>query len=331
MQPPQELLTYIRTCRSHGMADKKIRENLIGKGWQKQLVLNAFYDASPKTSARKVAPFSDVVHRPSTFREHPLKHAAAALGAHTTPDESKKIIENFIVKDMKLGDPPLGPTDDSDKSFAAVVGNTIDAGKKPKKRLTALQGYGIVGVLVLITFGVGGYFVFPREAPQATAEPVPIVTTIRDQNYSFVLPKGWQKSSDYNNGAGVNVFYQTGSTNVRKGSMTVFVTPAGTQTAEHVSKQIDSLRQNGGTATITETLPVMLGQTEATITEVAATTPSNPNDPTEYVYLDSTYGDTLYDIDVMIPSSQWASQKDNVMTSLKTFRPANAAITHRQK
>jgi hypothetical protein len=188
----------------------------------------------------------------------------------------------------------------------------------------------VPAAVILLCIGVGSYMLPRQEEPSAAAQTTIDATTIKDQNYQLELPKGWQVSSDYTSGAGVNIFYQPGEPNVRKSRMTVFVSPKQATGANgHVKEQISSLGQNGGVTTKLTEETILLDQHVGTFTTVKATSASNPDEVTYYAYLALEYGDTQYNVDVMSPDLQWQNGKDAVIASVKSFRPTAVSVTHR--
>lgn len=210
---------------------------------------------------------------------------------------------------------------------ASVIAATVSNPKAKPIHKRHFAKYAIGGVLVLLLVAIGGVFVFPREAPQATARPIAAPIAVHDQNYTLVLPASWRKGSDYVDGGGVNVFYQSSDTATKVSRMAVFVTPSNPSQEDHVSTQIAGLQQNGGTAHVNTKMPLTLGSSTGMLTDVTATSASNPNDITHYLYLACTYGNTDYNIDVLIPAEQWNGTHNAILTSLQSFRPTNKAIT----
>lgn len=223
------------------------------------------------------------------------------------------------------------PPQDTPQAAPAVIAATVANPSKVKRgHKHTFAKYALGSALFLLLIAVGAFAVFPREAPQATARPAATAITIRDQNYTLVLPVSWRKGSDYVNGGGVNVFYQSSDTATKVSRMAVFVTPANSSQADHVTTQIVGLQQNGGTAQVNTKMPLTLGPNTGLLTEVTATAASNPSDITHYLFLACTYGATNYNIDVMIPAEQWNNTHNAIITSLQSFRPVNKAITMAQ-
>jgi hypothetical protein len=325
MKPQPELLNYIKACRDVGMPDGRIRARLLERGWNRQSVLAALPLEEVKEPAKMTAPPQETKTVPAADPE-PLP-----IPEDYIRDSRDKGIDDIAtIEHMQ----EHGWRNDIianalEHTLPGTPGATIPVHSRSLKRWKLVQRAGLLTAVIALCIGIGGQLLPAQKEPSASAESIRTVTTIKDLNYRLVLPDGWQASSDYNSGAGVNIFYQTGDATVRKSRMTIFVTPVQTAHKDHVATQAESLRLNGGTAMLVNKETIQLGTTTGTLQLFRTTAASNPDSATYYAFLAVRYDQTEYNIDVMSPDAQWQNNKDAVLASLKTFRPQTRVVTHK--
>jgi hypothetical protein len=320
MTSPSHLVAYIDDCRKQSISDVSIRSDLLDQGYPALLIDTLLEGKEP-------------VHRPAeyTHRHASFTHPEGTISEHTEPEASILPRAEKELQPIQAGRRATSLSDTAPDTSTTTP--PVAAAVAPSKRTwhrRSTRALLICGAVTATVLAVGCWVLASRPEHEAAAKPVLQSVTVKDQNYTIVLPKDWAAGSDYNNGAGVNVYYQPGNMTVRKSRMAVFVVPKDSKSADYVSTQIAGLRQNGGTATIIGSQSVTLNGTIATITQVRSTAASNPDDATYYMYMTTVYGNTQYAINVMIPDEQWSANKAGVMDSLKSFRPSNPAVTHRQ-
>jgi hypothetical protein len=317
MTPPSHLVAYIAEQRKQAVADSTIRSDLLDQGYPALLIDTLLEGGEPEH--RK----ADFIHRPAVF-VHPEEDSGpfatqqtevAAQAPKTSVPESAVSVVTSLASMPKAA-----------AKIAASVKAPAKLVRKDPHLKTILTG----AIAILTVVAVGCWALVSRPDHEAAAIPVSQTIAIKDQNYTINLPKDWLPNSDYSNGAGVNVFYQPGGMTVRKSRLTIFVTPKVDGSADYVNTQLAGLRQNGGTATVIDSQSVSFGQAGGTITQLRSTAPSNPSDLTYHIYMTTVYGSTEYDIDAMVPDTQWDTNKQAILTSMKSFRPTNPAVTHRQ-
>ncbi|MDB5181281.1 MAG: hypothetical protein JWP13_44 [Candidatus Saccharibacteria bacterium] len=357
-----EITDFIAACRKSSMPDHQIRDHLLARGCARDKVLAALpltaieeplaeqthasiQSASKNTPAQAVSTELQAFVKKCRqkglddtaiarqLQEHGWRPVAIirALGQNPAPQKVPAVQTTTpVIAKSSLIEKPLiieRPVESTPTQTAATP--SVIPVISPKKHHTLKKAVALTGAILIIV-SVGLYLLPRQEKPTATAESTHKASMLKDQNYQMTLPAGWKAGSDYNNGAGVNVFYASTSNASEQSRMAIFVTPnqAG-QTKDHVTRQIDSLRQNGGAAEILSEEKVISAQSSGTLSVVKATAANNRDLITYYVYFATTYGDTTYNLDVLVPEQQWDNQKTEVIQAVKTFKPLSTSVTHR--
>lgn len=201
-----------------------------------------------------------------------------------------------------------------------------------KTRLTII----IIAITIEVTLVVsGGIFIASKlssktKSPTISAVAPNAAKVVKDANYRLTLPPGWKATSDYSNGAGVNVFAPAKTDpSLGKSQMTVFVLPqqAGESYETRINQQLRGLSQNAGLVTMLNTEAVSFAGEKGEIRQISSAPSSDPNAITYHVFAGMVYGKTVYNIDVSIPAYQWPSSRASVINSVKSFTPTNQSVT----
>jgi len=189
----------------------------------------------------------------------------------------------------------------------------------------------VVTLVVLVAVSSGALFV-SKLLPKTNSPTINTVVSnvVNDSNYKLALPAGWKATSDYSNGAGVNVFAPAQTDpSLGKSRMTVFVLPqqAGESFATRINQQLRGLSQNAGQVETLSTEKISFAGEKGEIRQISSAPSSDPNAITYHVFAGVVYGKTIYNIDVSVPAYQWPSSKVSILNSVKSFTPKNQSVT----